>query len=75
MTSPTYYFINHTHKEFCVFDNNSSVMKSLENVIKAYINWSLMDDIRIDTDLPTSTIVLEYLINEMEFRNLDLYID
>ena len=33
MSPPCYYFVNHTRKEFCLFDNKISVFFSLNNAM------------------------------------------
>jgi hypothetical protein len=75
MSPATFYLINHTTKEYCIFENSISIIKSIETTIKLYENWSLIDDIRVDFQLSNQTDVISHLENNLKFRDLDFYVD
>ena len=68
---PTFFFINHTTKQLCIFDNTISIMRSIEIAIQRNSNWSFTDEICIDSQLSNHTYLLDYLINDLEYRDLD----
>ena len=68
---PTFFFINHTTKQFCIFDNTISIMRSYEIAIQRNSNWSHSDEIYVDSQLHNHTYLLDYLINDLEYRDLD----
>lgn len=45
-----YFFVNHSVKEICSFDKNRPVLKELEMVIAACINWHKRQDIIVEAD-------------------------
>ena len=63
---PTFFFINHTTKQFCVFDNTICIMRSIEIAIQRNSNWSYSDEIYVDSQLANHTYLLDYLINYLE---------
>jgi hypothetical protein len=67
MTKSHYYLINHTHKEFCFFDNTNPIFVVLENALKNNTNWKITDDIRIGSEGTTTNTLLGYLINELKY--------
>jgi hypothetical protein len=73
MSPPSYYLVNHTRKEFCLFENELPIFLALEIVLDKHKNWRNLDNVLIESDNSGSCIVLEYLTNEMEYKNLDYY--
>jgi hypothetical protein len=71
MSALDYFFINHTRKEFCCFDNNESIIQSIELAIYKNIGWEMTDDIRVESQLASDTDVLDYLSCE-NYKNTDL---
>jgi hypothetical protein len=71
MSPPIFYFINHTTKQFCIFDNTISIMRSIEIAIQKNLNWSFTDEIQINSQLSNYTHLIEYLINDLEYRDLN----
>ena len=71
MSPPSYYLVNHTRKEFCFFDNELPIFLVLESALQKHTNWKNTDNVRIKSENSGSCIVLEYLTNDMEYKNLD----
>ena len=71
MSPPAYYLINHTRKEFCFFENDISIFVVLDAALKKYTNWEKTDDICIDSDDACSCDLLEELVNDAGYFNLD----
>ena len=75
MSPPSYYFINHTRKEFCSFDNNKPIFQELTEALHWNIGWTFQDFIHIDKELSNSTVLIEYLMTEKGYKYLDLESD
>jgi len=71
MSPPCYYFVNDTRKEFCLFDNYISIFFSLDNAIANNPGWKNTDKIIIESELAGYTSLIEYLINERGYKDLD----
>ena len=71
MSPPSYYFINNTCREFCYFDNNNPIFQELTHIVKWNRRWTLEDDIRVESELAGSTFLIEHLVNDLQFTNLD----
>ena len=72
MSPPSYYFINHTRKEFAYFDTETlTIFKILEIALKNYVGWTSTDDIRIDSELSDSCELVMHLINNLGYTDLD----
>ena len=69
--SPIYYFVNYTCKEFCCFNNNYPIFKELTHIVKWNRRWTLEDDIRVESELAGSTFLIQHLVNDLQFTNLD----
>jgi len=67
MSHPHYYLVNHTQKEFCYFDNDKPIFIVLENALKNNIGWNLTHDIRIGSEGTSTTIFINYLINDLGY--------
>ena len=61
MPHQSFYFINHSRKEFTLFSNSVSICKSLSEALKTNIGWSETDDIRIGSENYNETTCLEYI--------------
>jgi hypothetical protein len=57
----TYYFINHTRKEFALFAKQYTILTALAHTVKTSLGWTLEDDIRIGSEGLDNNICLEYL--------------
>jgi hypothetical protein len=57
----SYYFINHSRKEFALFANNMPIKKGIAEAINSSLGWSLQDDIRIGAEDRDTVTYLEYL--------------
>ena len=55
----SYYFVNHSRKEFIYFSKNISVVEALNDVLNNYVGWSDKHNIRIDSEAHDSTECLE----------------
>ena len=75
MSSSTFFLVNNTTKEFCVIENTVSVVTAIKNAIRVYKNWSSTDDIRDDYQTSNGINVYNYLVNDLEYRDLDYYVD
>jgi hypothetical protein len=75
MLSSTYYLINDTTKEFCIFESTVSVASAIEIARKSYKNWSSTDIIRDDYQTLNSINLYEHLENNLKYRDLDYYVD
>jgi hypothetical protein len=71
MSSPIYYFINHSRNEFCCFDKNYPIFEELVNAMKWNKGWILEDNICIDSELPGSTVLIEFLMDILKYKDLD----
>ena len=71
MSPPSYYFVNHTRKEFCVFDNMISIFFSLDNAIANNPGWKNTDKIIIESELAGYTHLVEFMINTQGYTDLD----
>ena len=49
-----------------------SIVLILSEALKHNTNWKNTDSIRIESELADSVILLEYLTNEKEYKNLDI---
>ena len=67
---PSYFFINHTKKEYCLFDNNESIIASIELAIYKNLKWESTDDIRVEFQDSNSTAVWEQM-GEEGYKDLD----
>ena len=65
-----YFFINHTRKEYCLFDNNESIVSSVELTIYKNLTWESTDDIRVEFQDSDSTTVWEQM-GEEGYKDLD----
>lgn len=63
MEDSTYYFINHTRKEFYFLRTNISICKTLADVLQNNIGWIDTDDIRIRGEFSNTSSCLSYLDN------------
>ena len=71
MSPPCYYFVNHTRKEFCLFDNKISVFFSLNNAIENNPGWKNTDNITIESELAGESSLIEFLMNDKGFKDMD----
>lgn len=71
MSPPTYYFVNYTCKEFCWFNNKSPIFQELTHIVKWNHRWTLEDNIHVESELSGSTFLIEHLVNDLQFVNLD----
>ena len=71
MAPSDYFFINHTRKEFCSFDNNESIIHSIELAIYKNVGWQMTDDIRVESQLDSDTDIIDFLSAE-DYRNTDI---
>ena len=71
MSPPSYYFVNHTCKEFCYFDENVQIFQELINVVNVNEGWTIYDEIKVDVELYGDTHLIEYLTNELNYKNLN----
>ena len=71
MSLPSYYFVNHSCEEFCWFDNRCPIFQELTHIIKWNHRWTLEDNICVESELSDSTVLIEYLINDLQYKNLD----
>jgi len=70
MSEPDFFFINHTRKEYCAFDNNESIIHSIELAVYKNLKWEITDDIRVDTQSLEKNELFNYLDGE-GYKNLD----
>jgi hypothetical protein len=75
MLPSTYYLVNDTTKEFVVVEITVSVVTAIENALKVYKNWSSTDRIRDDYQTSNGINVRDHLVNDLEYRDLDYYVD
>jgi hypothetical protein len=54
MTSPTYFFINNTRKEFCTFHNDVPVFGAIGSFMNDKIGWKYTHEIEVATDKKAS---------------------
>lgn len=71
MSPPNYYLINHTRREFCYFEIGISIFNVLDDILKNK-KWEKTDDIRIDSEYAGSVALLEYLVNNVEYKDVDV---
>ena len=67
---PGYFFINHTRKEYCQFDNSDSIIAAVELAIYKNETWVSSDDIRVEYQDSGSTDVWE-LMGDNGYKDLD----
>lgn len=60
-----YYFINHTKKQICIFNNKNPVLTELNRVCSYIKGWSIRNTIVVDVDRAK----IDYLViqNDYEF--------
>ena len=75
MLPSTFFLVNDTTKEFCVVESTVSVATAIETALKAYKNWSSTDTIRDDYQTSNGINVRDHLENNLEYRDLDYYVD
>lgn len=73
MSPPSYYFVNHTRKEFCTFDNDISIFLSITNAIEQNNGWKNTDNITIESELSGETALVEFMMNTQGYKDLDWY--
>ena len=61
MNRYSYYFINHSKKEFSLFANNVSIMKGIADAINISLGWTAEDDIRLGSEDLNDLSCLKYL--------------
>ena len=71
MSPPTYYLINHSQKEFCYFENDIPIFHILDAILEKYDHWSKNDDIVIDSQDACSSDLVEYLVNDAGYRDMN----
>jgi len=70
MSDTYYFFVNHTKKEYCMFDNNESIIASIEIAVYKNADWDTSDDIRVESQLADKTTLFDYLTGE-GYKNCD----
>ena len=70
MSDSDYFFINHSKKQYCMFDNNESIIASIEIAIYKNAGWETTDDIRVESQLTDKTTLFDYLTGE-GYKNCD----
>ena len=71
MSPPTYYLINHSQKEFCFFENDMPIFHVLDEIMKRFDHWTKTDDIVVDSQDACSSDLVEHLINELGYSDMD----
>lgn len=61
MSQQSFYFINHSRKEFTFFSNQVSICKSLSEALHNNIGWTETDDIRVGSENYNETTCLQYI--------------
>jgi len=69
MSPPSYYLVNHSRKEFHYFENKQSIFKVLQESL-AYPGWKDTDDLHVESELSGSTVLIEHLLNDLEYKDL-----
>ena len=59
MLFPIYYLVNHTRKELWRFDNDISMVATMEHVMMHTL-WNRTDDIQVDSECACSGILIMY---------------
>jgi len=62
--------VNSTRKEFCTFDDKLPILQVLTSTVNKY-EWTLQDNIKVESELSDSTYLIDYLINDMNYVWLD----
>ena len=57
----SYYFINHSRKEFALFANNVPIKKGIAEAVNSSLGWTTRDDIHIGAEDRNTVTYLEYL--------------
>ena len=57
----TYYFINHTRKEFYFLTNKISICKAISDSLQNNIGWVDTDNIHIGSEKSSESTCIEYL--------------
>ena len=66
----SYYFINHTRKEFCQFGMEVSVLIAMKSVMNDKTGWTTNHNIRVHTeDSESEALYKEYVDNE-EYKDI-----
>ena len=74
MSRPSYYLVNHTRKEFHYFENKQSIFKVLQESL-AYPGWKETDDLHVESELSDSTALIEHLLNDLEYKDLQAVVE
>jgi len=61
MEENTYYFINHSRKEFYFLSAKISICKTLSDVLQNNIGWIDTDDIRVGCEISNKSTCVKYL--------------
>ena len=73
MSPRNYYFMNHTRKEFCIFETNVPILTALEGAIRKNTEWSMRDDIQIDSEQENRSFIWWHtVVTVMNFKDLDM---
>ena len=71
MSPQSYYFVNHTRKEFCLFDNRMSIFRSLELALANNMGWQKTDTIYVDSQGASDTHMWEHYVNDLAYVDVN----
>ena len=71
MSPRSYYLINHTHKEFCYVEHDMPIFHVLDEIMLKFDHWTKSDDIVIDSQDACSSDLVEYLVNDLGYIDMD----
>ena len=71
MSPRSYYLINHTHKEFCYVEHDMPIFHVLDEIMMKFDHWTKSDDIVIDSQDACSSELVEYLVNDLGYMDID----
>jgi len=67
MSNQSFYFINHSRKEFSCFKNNTSIANLIKEALKNNIGWSEKDDIRVCSEITDEQTCIKYF-DDMRYK-------
>ena len=60
MSNQSFYFVNHSRKEFSCFKNNAPIRNLINDALKKNIGWIDSDDIRVCSEITDEQTCIKY---------------
>jgi len=70
MASPTYFFVNHTRKEFCIFKNDVPVFGAIGSFLNDKIGWNYAQEVVVTTDKKVCAKVIATAFLNADYKDI-----